>query len=95
MEDSESEEYDVHKPPNGDWWSLRARLVTSFSVSSFLQTMRALTKRSVLFVPGFGPLLWAFEFLFLTRNFAKDEMMIKRASEGYKEYPFPIQVRLV
>ena len=57
--------------------------------------MRALTKRTVLFVPGFGQLCWMFEFLFLTRNFAKDEVMIKKASEEYKEYPFPIQVRPV
>ena len=61
----------------------------------FLQTMRALAKRSVLYVPGFGQLLWVLEFPFLSRNFAKDEVMIKRASEEYKEYPFPIQVRLV
>ena len=36
--------------------------------------------------------MWALECPFLTRNFAKDESTIKRTSEVYKSYPFPIQV---
>ena len=46
----------------------------------------------MLYVPGFGQLLWALECPFLTRNFAKDETTIKMTSEVYKSYPFPIQV---
>ena len=59
---------------------------------SLQQTIRTLPKRSVLYVPGFGQLLWALECPFLTRNFAKDETTIKMTSEVYKSYPFPIQV---
>ena len=59
---------------------------------SLQQTIRTLPKRSVLYVPGFGQLLWALECPFLTRNFAKDETTIKTTSEVYKSYPFPIQV---
>ena len=36
--------------------------------------------------------MWALECPFLTRNFAKDESTIKKTSEVYKSYPFPIQV---
>ena len=64
-------------------------------LASFLsrpQTIRTLPKRSVLYVPGFGQLLWALECPFLTRNFARDESTIKKTSEVYKDYPFPIQV---
>ena len=62
---------------------------------NFLHTIRTLPKRSVLYVPGFGQLLWALECPFLTRNFAKDEKTIKTTSEVYKSYPFPIQIATV
>ena len=57
-----------------------------------MQTIRTLPKKSVLYVPGFGQILWALECIFLSRNFAKDEQAIKNISEVYKNYPFPIQV---
>lgn len=59
---------------------------------NFIHTIRTLPKSSIKYVPGFGQILWALECIFLSRNFAKDEIAIRKISEVYKNYPFPIQV---
>ena len=66
--------------------------VAFFSLPCYAQSVRTLPKRSLIYVPGFGWLLWALECIFLTRNFAKDEQNILRHCREYKDYPFPIQV---
>jgi len=47
----------------------------------------------VLFVPGFGQLLWALEYPFLHRNnYHKDREAIQKYAKIWRTYPFPIQV---
>ena len=60
---------------------------------SLFQSIRSLPKKSVLYVPGFGQLLWALEYPFLNRNnYQKDRIAINKCSKTWRTYPFPIQV---
>ena len=55
--------------------------------------MRTLPKKSVMFVPGFGQLLWAMECPFLNRSWQRDETNIRKGLKAFADYPYPVQVR--
>lgn len=61
---------------------------------NFLHAIRSLPKRSIIYVPGFGQLVWALEYPFLKRNYATDQNTIAKFSDIYNKYPYPIQVAI-
>ncbi|XP_071740875.1 1-acyl-sn-glycerol-3-phosphate acyltransferase 2-like [Rutidosis leptorrhynchoides] len=59
-----------------------------------ITTALAIMKKSSKFLPVIGWSMWFSEYLFLERNFAKDESTIKVGLQQLKEYPQPFWLGL-
>eukprot|EP00897_Mesotaenium_endlicherianum_P007296 jgi/Mesen1/6595/ME000338S05780 len=55
---------------------------------------RALMKASIKYLPAIGWSLWFAEYIFLARNWSKDEQVIKRGFESLRGFPRPMWMAL-
>ncbi|XP_022753682.1 1-acyl-sn-glycerol-3-phosphate acyltransferase 2-like [Durio zibethinus] len=54
-----------------------------------LRSALTIVKKSVQYLPFFGWTTWFYEFIFVDRNWAKDESKLKSSFEALKDFPFP------
>eukprot|EP00183_Erythrolobus_madagascarensis_P006769 CAMPEP_0185844316 /NCGR_PEP_ID=MMETSP1354-20130828/527_1 /TAXON_ID=708628 /ORGANISM="Erythrolobus madagascarensis, Strain CCMP3276" /LENGTH=412 /DNA_ID=CAMNT_0028543957 /DNA_START=21 /DNA_END=1256 /DNA_ORIENTATION=- len=57
-------------------------------------SVKAVIKRSLMFVPIFGWIFWALEFMFLQRSWDRDQDMLRRGGKRLQSYPRPLWMAL-
>ena len=56
------------------------------------QTLKAIVKKSLLYVPGLGMIFYANEYLFLDRKWAADQPKMTAMLKQSQQFPYPISV---
>ena len=54
--------------------------------------MKAIVKKSLLYVPGLGMIFYASEYLFLDRKWAADQPKMTAMVKQSRQFPYPISV---
>ena len=57
-----------------------------------LQTLKAIIKKSLFYVPGLGMIFYANEYIFLDRKWAADEPRMTAMVKQSQEFPYPVSV---
>jgi len=60
----------------------------------FPGSVKAVVKKSLMYVPLFGWMFWALEFAFVERNWAKDEKNLSEYGKKISDYPAPFWVAI-
>ena len=57
-----------------------------------LQTLKAIVKKSLMFVPGLGIIFYANEYMFLDRKWSADQPKMTAMIKQSQTFPYPISV---